>query len=971
MNETLLRAIPSGLLLAGILLLGHGESAGQLYRFGKNKVQFAEFEWQKMETPNFEVYFFAEEEELAGYAAQMAEKAYSDLERKFGYPVKRRVPIVVYSSHVYFQQTNIIPNLLPEGVAGFTEFLKGRVALPLSGSLPHFERVLHHELVHVFTFDRLLRVLEHHDAAKEAPMPLWFSEGLAEYWSGEMDSYGEMIIRDALFSRRLVSIAQMHHIYGTFQMYKEGQSICAYMAASYGEDVFELMFENWWRADTFAEIFQITTGATLAELDRDWQYSIRKRYLPDISAADPPSQFAEALTQVGFNIKPVLRPVDSTTSDSTETDGGVDVLFFRNNKGYTRIARKAVTPGTGAGKVEIVVEGERSPKFESLHPLDTKMAVSTDGRWLAFSAQHIGRDHLFIWDLEQGKERRQLTFEEVVAINSPSWSPDGQSLVFSGAGKGGMTDLYSVVVATGELRPLTADIYHDRDPDWSPDGASIAFASDRWVGGRSGRYNLFVYDLETAKVRPLTRGDHNDLQPDWSADGRRLAFTSDRDAMYDLYAVHLDRLSEGKIRTDRLTHSLTGVFDPVWMPDGEALLFSGFEKRRFQIYRLETADDTSAPVADADAVADEPAPGAADSSRYVDLPPDVAQLWKLEGMHSRSLIAKRAYKRRMSLDIAQSQIAQDAEFGTSGGIQVGLSDLLGNNQYYFVLSHISGSETGFFDGLNLALTRLHLGRQLNVAWGLFRLNDRFTGRFGRFVREKRTGAFLEFSYPFSMFKRLETRFSMRRSEIDREFEGQNLRGWLMANSVSYTHDASLWIPTGPLEGTRYSLGMSQTVDFKSSRRFNFTLFGDYRHYHRLSRRSSWAVRLMGRRSKGDVPEFFSLGGSWTLRGYPWRSIWGSKLVMLNNELRFPLLDRLIVGLPFGNIDLSSFRGALFVDAGNAWNDEFDEWKGSIGMGTRMALGGVFVFRLDASRRTPDFKSIENNTNWEFFFGWDF
>ena len=34
-------------------------------------------------------------------------------------------------------------------VSGFTEFLKGRVALPLSGSLPDFERVLHHELVHI------------------------------------------------------------------------------------------------------------------------------------------------------------------------------------------------------------------------------------------------------------------------------------------------------------------------------------------------------------------------------------------------------------------------------------------------------------------------------------------------------------------------------------------------------------------------------------------------------------------------------------------------------------------------------------------------------------------------------------------------------------------------------------------------------------------------------------------------------
>jgi hypothetical protein len=37
---------------------------------------------------------------------------------------------------------------------------------------------------------------------------------------------------------------------------------------------------------------------------------------------------------------------------------------------------------------------------------------------------------------------------------------------------------------------------------------------------------------------------------------------------------------------------------------------------------------------------------------------------------------------------------------------------------------------------------------------------------------------------------------------------------------------------------------------------------------------------------------------------------------------------------------------------------------------RLALGGVFVFRLDGSRRT-DFTSVGNDTHWDFFFGWDF
>ena len=909
-------------------------SAADGQGFGRNKVQYAEFAWRKMETAHFDVYFFAEEEELAAYAAQMAERQFVDLEKKFAHTVQRRVPLVVYSSHIYFEQTNIIPNLLPEGVAGFTEYLKGRVALPLSGSLPEFERVLHHELVHVFTFDRIARVLAQHGILDFRPAPLWFSEGLAEYWSSEPNSFGDMVVRDALFAQRLVPIAEMYRIYGTYQLYKEGESICHFMAARHGADVFEQLFANWWRGETFAEIFAITTGESLEKFDQAWQYHLHKRHLPAIADRDPPSELATARTQRGFNIKPEIVPGDSSA-----------FYHFRNDQGYTQIVR-ARRDGRDP---EVVVEGERLPVFESLHPLSTRLAASPDGKWLAFAAKSRGRDHLYIWDVEQKRAVGDLSFAEIVAIASPSFAPDGQRLVFAGSDEGGWTDIYLVDVTGDSLRALRRDIYHDREPDWSPDGRHIVFSSDRWSGGRRGRYNLFLYDLATEQILALSRGEHNDGQPRWSPDGERIVFSSDRAGAYNIYAL---QLAGEQTETRRLTHVLTGAFDPVLLADGQHLLFSGYESGGFQIYELAVDWADSAQVS------------------YHRVEEAAAEPWSLASLHGQSEVASRPYERKMSLDIAQGQISQDPEFGTSGGIQVALSDVLGNDQYHFVLSHIAASRSGFFDGLNVALTRLHLGQRLNAYWGVFRLNDRFSSRFGRFVREERLGAHVGLSYPFSQHDRIDTRLSLRHAEIDRQFEGRKLSGWLANNYVSYTHDSSLWIPTGPLEGQRYSFGLAQTIDFKTSRRFNIALFGDYRYYFRLSQRSALAVRLMGRRSTGAVPEFFSLGGSWTLRGYRWRSLWGSKMVLYNQELRFPLVDRFLLHFPFGAIEFSAFRGALFFDVGNAWNDDFDQWRAAFGTGVRLALGGVFVFRLDAARRT-DFKSIDGDTRWDFFFGWDY
>ena len=916
-----------------LVLVWASVSYGQILGFGKNKVQYDEFEWKKIETTHFDLFFFPEEEELASHTAIIVERQFRDLERKFVHTVRRRIPLVIYSSHIYFEQTNIIPNLLPEGVAGFTEYLKGRVALPLSGSIPEYERVLHHELVHVFMFDRIARILERHGVLDFRPAPLWFSEGLAEYWSSRQSALGDMILRDALFSQRFLSMSQIYQINGTFQMYKQGESICRFMAYEYGEDIFEQFFLNWWRAETFNEVFSLTTGETIESFNEKWIFRERKRYFPAISSRDLLSQSAKALTHDGFNIKPAWM---------LNNQGSHDYVYFKNRQGYTQIAR-----GDDKGH-EIIVEGERLTAIESLHPLTSKLAVSFDGHLIAFVGKSRGRDHLYIWDIESKKLLHDLYFDEVVAISSPSFSPNDNILVFSGAGKNGFTDLYLVDTKIGSLTPLMQDVYHDREPDWSPDGNFIAFSSDRFPQGRLGKYNIFLYSLEDKQFTHLTKGGFLDQQPDFGPDSRSIIFSSDRDSVFNIYVV---RFNDEEAYINQLTRFLTGAFDPVWSPNGHEFLFSGYQGGNFQIYRSDL--DLSQKY---------------DVQFFTSLEDSLP--WTVESSGGNRRFAQRPYNSKMELDVAQSQISQDPEFGTSGGLQFLLSDVLGNDRYSFVLSHISGNQSGFTNGLNLTLTRLHLGQQRNWSWGIFRLNDRFSSKFGKFVREERIGGFVGVNYPFSRHNRLDSRMSLRHAQIDQKFEGRELDGWLINNFISYRHDSSIWIPTGPIEGIRYNVGLSQTVDLKSSRRFNFSAYGDYRHYIRLGKRWNWAMRYMARKSFGDVPEYFSLGGSWTLRGYPWRSIWGSKMLLVNQELRFPFIDRLHIGLPFGNIDFGQFRGALLFDVGNAWTDSFGDWRGAFGAGSRLALGGAFVFRLDATRRT-NFKSVQSNTNWDFFFGWDF
>jgi hemolysin activation/secretion protein len=144
---------------------------------------------------------------------------------------------------------------------------------------------------------------------------------------------------------------------------------------------------------------------------------------------------------------------------------------------------------------------------------------------------------------------------------------------------------------------------------------------------------------------------------------------------------------------------------------------------------------------------------------------------------------------------------------------------------------------------------------------------------------------------------------------------------------------------------------------------------DFRKYLRLGKFSCYAFRFMGFSSSGKEPQRLYLGGSWTLRGYSRRAFYGRNLVLVNNELRFPLIDNLLIGFPFGRIGFQAIRGALFFDAGNAWDeytDETDDLHLSAGFGARVSLGYFMVLRFDLART-----SDSDNWVFDFFFGWNF
>ena len=145
--------------------------------------------------------------------------SYSSLEKKFNFSLVEKVPLIFYSSHLHFQQTNTVPYRLPEGVGGFFEFIKGRVVIPYKGSTHQIRHVIWHELVHVFMHNKIGQILRLHNISTYRSPPLWFVEGLAEYWSAGWDTQTEMVIRDALTNDYLMSLRSLDMMSSGFLLY--------------------------------------------------------------------------------------------------------------------------------------------------------------------------------------------------------------------------------------------------------------------------------------------------------------------------------------------------------------------------------------------------------------------------------------------------------------------------------------------------------------------------------------------------------------------------------------------------------------------------------------------------------------------------------------------------------------------------------------------------------------------------------
>src|ERR1700752_2760546 len=246
--------------------------------------------------------------------------------------------------------------------------------------------------------------------------------------------------------------------------------------------------------------------------------------------------------------------------------------------------------------------------------------ISPDGKLVAYvvtkvdKAQNRRNSSIWMVSTDSSKPAWQFTTSPQ-SVNSPRWSPDGQSIAFlsarpsetaaTAANDQPRAQVYLLSMSGGEPKRLTNLKKGGSSFQWSPDGnrmvvisligpgdsrpeskdrsavrhyknSSYKFNDTGWFDDR--RTHLWTIDLKSGVAKQITEGDDwNDSDPQWSPDGTRIAFVSNRTG----------KEYEGNRNSDVWVipasgGALTKISDhdesdgsPRWSPDGRWIAFTG------------------------------------------------------------------------------------------------------------------------------------------------------------------------------------------------------------------------------------------------------------------------------------------------------------------------------------------------------------------------------------------------------------
>ncbi len=292
--------------------------------------------------------------------------------------------------------------------------------------------------------------------------------------------------------------------------------------------------------------------------------------------AQPPAMITLS-PSAGITLTPTYRPTRTYVSSrmpSPKPSPTPTILFSENLKAPGWIAVSSLgNDGHGIDILRANGSDHRRLTGEKVYDYFFEQpAWSPDGLWIAFMRE--GQDGIYqLYIIKtDGTQLKQLTFDPGNK-SRPSWSPDGQRIVYN-ASVNGQSDIFVINWDGSGKKALANSPLREHSPAWSPDGQKIAYLyQQEKVGGLLDAYpqDIYIMNPNGTDKRVVTRSASWGSSPAWSPDSNQLVFQSFKDC--SLYVVNTDGSG-----LRRLTNAPLSAANPTWSPDGRYIAFDASDQ---------------------------------------------------------------------------------------------------------------------------------------------------------------------------------------------------------------------------------------------------------------------------------------------------------------------------------------------------------------------------------------------------------
>lgn len=527
--------------------------------FGKNKIQYRDFEWSSLKGPNFEVFYNVGGRELGVYTATIAEETIRQVEEFMNYRADGRYQILIYNNISDLNQSNLGFDLESYNTGGLTRLSGNKVLVHFGEGRDAFIRDLRVGIAKVLIFDMIYggNIGERVQNAATIYLPDWYLNGLFLYIRDDWNTNSDNALREQLSSGRYKKFNQLLLNHSDLA----GHAFWHFIAENYGRNAIPNVIYLTRVNRDFQSGLKYVTGKKLKPLTKDWMSFYRARYQND--------ELNRTMPTDTLYMRKFKKRVEIT--QFKPSPDGRRIAYVEHRKGFHRI----YVHDLSTGKRQKLHKSGVKWQFLANKNQYPVLAWHPNGQSIAFFYDIRGRVHFGTIRLSE-KAKPELNtyplfrFDQVYSMD---YSPDGQTLVLAG-GRSGQRDVYFYHVPSKRITPLTFDSYDDFDPSFLGNSGKVMFSSNRPIDtliqniGDSipaqDHTDIFIYTPGQTARNPLFRATQNPgvnkKKPIW-LQGSYFSYISDENGVFNRRIGLLDSVVNIYLRD-----SLVNINDSLGKP---------------------------------------------------------------------------------------------------------------------------------------------------------------------------------------------------------------------------------------------------------------------------------------------------------------------------------------------------------------------------------------------------------------------